>query len=211
MTPQQPKNPARPRAPLTLEEKDLHTDQGVLWRIHQLTGAHPSAWNSLREFGPVESFRWEPHPTTQQHHPGAGVSYTAQHYTTAFAEVFQDTRIIRLSSRRTLTGWIPTRPLHLLDLMPGGDWALRNGAAASLPYAPKNICRNWAQTIHAELGAQIDGLQAPSTITSEPMIVLFGRAAASFPEAPEFSRTLDHIDVATLARKAAHRLNWPAF
>lgn len=198
-----------PSVPLELRSQDIDVYTGPLWRIHQTTGAHPAQWNSLRRFGPLVSFRWEPHPFPRSEHAAAAVGYTAQDYITAFGEVFQDRRRIRLSDRRTLSGWYPSRPLELLNLAPPSQWALNNGASASLPYASKNICRGWAQSIYRELGDRLDGLRAPSTITGAPMIVLFNRAAEAFPEAPEFSRALDHSDVVILAVQAAQQLNWP--
>lgn len=211
MSSRQPKNPLVPSAPLTLDAKDIYPYTGPLWRVHQSSGAHPAQWNTLRSFGPLVSFRWEPHPWPQQQHLGMGVSYTAQEYTTAFAEVFQSTRIVRLTDRRILSGWRPTRPLALLDLVPPSGWSLRNGASASLPFASRNICRGWAHAIWTELGGELDGLRVPSTITGDPMVVLFARAVSSFPIAPEFSRPLNHSDVATLGLLAARRLTWPIF
>lgn len=126
---------------------------------------------------------------------------------TAFAEVFQHTRIIELDTARALTGWLPTRPLALLDLV-DSDWALHNGAAASLPQAPRSTCRAWARAVWEQHGATLDGILAPSTLTGDPMVVLFVRAVDALPEAPDFSRPLDHLDVATIARVAATRLRW---
>jgi hypothetical protein len=166
------------------------------------------AWNGLREFGPLPRFRWEPHPLPVQNHPGVGVSHTAADYVTAFAEVFQERRAITVTGQLVLTAWMPSRTLELLDLT-GNNWALHHGASASLPGAPKSTCRNWAQTICAELGSQIDGLCVPSTVTGEPVVVLFARAATAFPVAPGFSRPLTHVAVEDLALKAADTLRWP--
>lgn len=206
-----PKNPAAPAGPLEFQSHHVYPYQGALWRIHRTVGPHAAQWSTMRSFGSLRSFRWEPHPEPQQVHPGAAVSYTAADYTTAFAEVFQSTRIIRLSEQRTLSAWTPVRALQLLDLVPPSDWSLRYGASASLPYAARNICRGWARAIYAELGGTVDGLRVPSTLTGAPMVVLFSRAESAFPVAPEFSRALSHDDVAALAHRAAKRLNWACF
>ncbi|WP_343900481.1 RES family NAD+ phosphorylase [Arthrobacter rhombi] len=202
------KNPRRPDRPLTLDVADIHRCSGPLWRIHRSVGTHRMEWNGLREFGPLPQFRWEPHPLPMQNHPGVGVSYTAANYVTAFAEVFQERRAITLTEQHVLAAWLPSRTLELLDLS-GNYWALHHGASASLPGAPKSTCRNWAATIFAELGSQIDGLYVPSTVTGDPMAVLFARAATAFPPAPGFSRPLTHVSVEKLALQAADTLRWP--
>ncbi|WP_417218746.1 RES family NAD+ phosphorylase [Arthrobacter sp.] len=187
---------------------DIHRYTGPLWRIHRSVGTHRMEWNELREFGPLPQFRWEPHPLPMQNHPGVGVSYTAADYATAFAEVFQQRRAITLTGQHVLTAWLPSRTLELLDIG-GNHWALHHGASASLPGAPKSTCRNWAAAICAEWGSRIDGLYVPSTVTGDPVIVLFARAATAFPTAPGFSRPLTHVSVEHLALKAADTLRWP--
>lgn len=141
-------------------------------------------------------------------HATTGVSYTAHDYVTAFAEVFQKERRIDLSPDRTLTGWTPHRRLELLDPTVN-DWAIRHQASASLASAPRNICRAWAREIWRQLGPKIDGLLVPSTITGNPVIVLFPRSVSAFPAAPAFSRSLDHGHVAILATRVSQKLRWP--
>ena len=209
MSLQHPKNPRTPPVALTLGPGEESAYQGTLWRIHTTTGTHPAAWNDLRRYGPLSQFRWEPHSPPQRTHASAAVSYTAQDYATTFAEVFHRDRAITLTPDRSLSAWRPTRPLALLDLT-GSNWALRHRASASLPKAPKNTCRAWACAIWEQLGDDIDGLLAPSTILNgEPIVVLFTRAESAFPVGPVFSRALNHRDVATLALKAGKRLGWP--
>jgi len=165
-------------------------------------------WNGLREYGPLPQFRWEPHPPPLQHHPGIGVSYTATNYVRALAKVFQERRAITLTGQHVLTAWLPSRTLELLDL--GGNYgAVHHGASASRPGAPTSTCRNWAASIYAELGTQIDGLYVPSTATGDTVTVLFARAATAFPLAPGFSRPLTHVSVEKLALNAADTLRWP--
>src|SRR5699024_10710136 len=79
----------------------------------------------------------------------------------------------------------------------------------SLPQAPRSTCRAWASAIHEQLGERIDGLLVPSTVTGEPMVVLFARSSDAFPIAPSFSRTLEPADVLTLAVRVRRRLGWP--
>lgn len=212
MSRQHPKNPRQPTQPLTLPAATVAAYDGPMWRIHSPTGRHPSAWNDLRFNGPVPGNRWDPHPGPLSTRSAIGVSYTAPSHITAFAEVFQRDRAITVSRDRVLSGWRPTRRLELLNLLGGpgdGDWAVLHGASASLPQAPKNTCRAWAEAIHDQLGTQLDGLLVPSTVLGDPMVVLLTRAQDAFPVAPELSRSLDHPDVLTLAVAVRDRLGWP--
>lgn len=170
------------------------------------------AWKDLRWNGPIHSQRWDPHPGPVEVTSAAGVSYAAMDYVTCFAEAFQADRKISRTSDRALSGWMPTRPLELVNLLGGGgtgEWAVKHGASASLPQAPKSFCRAWAAAIDEQLGTQIDGLLVPSTVLGDPMAVLFSRSVSAFPPGPEFSRTLEHEAVTRIALKASERLDWP--
>lgn len=204
------KNPRTPLGPLVIDRSDIKTfsSKDPLFRIHTVQGQHPMQWNGLREFGPLRQMRWDPQPLPRDFHPGFGVAYCATDPTTAFAEVFQSRRIIRVTSTRALSAWMPSRELKLLDLT--GLRATRNGASASLHSAPKSTCRAWAQAIHVE-GAKVhlDGIYTPSTMTLEPMVVLFSSALSAFPTAPHFSELLTYQAVKVMATKSAQSLNWP--
>lgn len=212
MTSTHPKNPMSPRVPLTLPAGSVYEWDGPLWRIHTLAGRHPSAWNELRRNGPIRSMRWDPQRGPIHVPSSAGVSYVSPDYAICFAEVFQVQRSITLTADRALTGWNPVRPLKLLNLLGGaatGDWAVKHGASASLPQAPKSTCRSWAAAISEQLGDQIDGLLVPSTVVGDETLVLFTRAESAFPPAPSFSRTLEHDSVRKMAVKVRDRLHWP--
>ncbi|WP_147911185.1 RES family NAD+ phosphorylase [Microbacterium wangchenii] len=200
------KNPRTPPTPLTMEEGDLTSVQHPLWRIHRVSGAHPSTWDELREHGPVTSMRWDPHPTPRGDHPGIGVSYASADVFTVVAEAFQQQRVITLSRERALVGWTPTRPLRLLRV--SGEWAIRNGASASLHAAPRSTCRAWAREIH-HTWPDLDGLDVPSTMTGTAMTVLFSHAATAFPPSPAVSATLDQRVAAALIVPVARRFRWP--
>lgn len=211
-----PKAPLSPKAPLRLGPNDVVAWSTPLWRIHAIAGPHPAAWNELRSFGPVAECRWDPHPEPRQLHTAAGspfrgvapaVAYTAADPDTAFVEVSQN-GIITLSPDRALTAWEPRRSLELLDLA-GSDFLMRNGATDTLLSAPRSTCRAWARAIWEQHGGSISGLLTRSTWTGDPVIVLFPMAATYFPAAPAFTRSLDHPDVATLARRAGSRFGWP--
>lgn len=130
--------------------------------------------------------------------------YSATDPSTPFGEVFQDSWVIDLhEDGRHLSGWRPTRGLMLLDLI--DTWPLRNGATYDLSTSERHVCRRWAQAIHDQLsvtGPGIDGLWAPSTMTGRAIVVLFGRAADSFPSAPDLSRPLHHDDLVAVVEQA---------
>lgn len=187
MTPR-PKVPRTPPEDLQRRPEDLLQAQPALWRIHRTQGKHVIAWNGFRVFGPVAAARYDPHPEPRADHPGDGISYTALDLKTSVAEVFQATRRIDPSTGAPYaTSWTPTRPLQLLDLT--GDWALSNGAAASLAQAGRPTCRSWSCAIH-QTWPDLDGLWAPSTMTGRPMVVLYEPAASAMPAFPAFSEPL---------------------
>jgi hypothetical protein len=158
-----PKNPRTPPGPLTVEPGEIVDFDGALWRIHRTTGAHPSAWDALRTYGPLPAMRWDPHPPPVADHPGCGVSYAATTPRTTFYEVFQDRRAITLTDSQSISAWTPARTLRLLDLT-DSHWLVRHGASASLPHTRKDTCRSWAHEIWEQLGTRIDGLLTPSTV-----------------------------------------------
>lgn len=196
-----PKVPRQPGGrPLACQPDDIISIQPVLWRIHTVRGRHAQAWNDFRDWGPVAGMRWEPHPTPPAVHPGFGVTYATTDPSTAVAEVFQRTRVVRPAADKHLTSWTPVRPLRLLDLT--GRWAVRAGASYALTSAPKPTCRNWANAIRVDL-PDIDGLWTHSTLTGDATTVLFEPARDSFPAAPPFSEPLDAGPVWALLRGAA--------
>jgi hypothetical protein len=209
-----PKNPRTDLGPLSADASDFVEVADVLHRIHRTTGAHRQRWNEMRTYGPLRSARWDPHEEPSSDQPTSAVCYAAiGHAVTAFAEVFQSRRSIPMTPSHSLTAWIPTRPLRLLDLTPperAGEvaWAVRGGAAGSLFAANKDVCRAWARAIRAQW-PELDGLHVPSTVTLQPMVVLYVPAADSFPAAPEFTRPLDHPGLSLLVEDVAERLHWP--
>lgn len=181
-----------PPATLTLDQaKHVLMFEGVLWRVYPSSGAHPQAWNALREHGPITGMRFDPHPPPPGHHPGIGVMYTALHPTTALAEVFQETRVIDRAFRGcVLGGWQVTRPLALLDLT--GNWPVVNRGVAALQMGSKEHTSAWAHAIHTQFGTTLDGLHHRSSVDNRPMITLFDRSQRvnSFPDRPDFNEPL---------------------
>jgi RES domain len=201
-----PKVPRKPPDRLTKEPGDVVDSTGILWRVHRTTGEHVRPWNELRTYGPLPSMRWDPHPGPQPAEHPDGVLYAASDVATGLAEVYQSTRVIdtRAGAPR-LTAWEPTRPLQLLDL--SETWLLRNAASAALLAAPRSTCRRWARAIYATW-TELDGLQAPSTMTGRVNVVLWAAAADAMPAAPAFSRPLTQPLVWSLAQAAAAEIGY---
>jgi RES domain len=196
-----PKVPRTPPNRLTKEPNDVVDYTGTLWRIHRTRGEHVRPWNELRRYGPLASMRWDPHPGAQPAAHPDGVLHAATDVATSLAEIYQTTRVIdtRAGAPR-LTAWEPTRPLQLLDL--SGTWLLRNSASAALLAAPRSTCRRWARAIYTTW-PELDGLQAPSTMTGRLNVVLWSTAADSIPGTPSFSRPLAQPLLWSLAQAAA--------
>ncbi|WP_366179926.1 RES family NAD+ phosphorylase [Actinomyces timonensis] len=191
-----PKNPRRPRRPLSIGPEDILPYQDLLWRVHRTAGEYPSAWNGFRSYGPLTTMRWDPHPGPRGDHPGHGVLYAATDLRTAVAEFFQaQRRVDPMRAGVAATTFVPVRPLRLLALLAeDSSWLLRSGASHSLMAAPRGTCRAWAREIAraepADGQGPVDGLWAESTMTGCPMVVLFERAASALPEAPRDSALL---------------------
>jgi hypothetical protein len=196
----------RPEGSLILDPSEIKIHAGALWRIHRTTGRHRQHWNDLRDFGPIPTMRWDPHPAPSGHHPASAVSYAATDVVTAFAEAFQNRRAITLSPDQALAGWQPVRPLRLLDLT--GSWLLHNRASASLPAGRKDRCRNWSQAIR-QTWPDLDGLWVGSTMTGTPMVVLYQPAQNSFPASPQLHRPLDSPVLAGVITQVHNAIGWP--
>lgn len=201
-----PKVPRTPPAALRREPSDIVAVQPPLWRIHRTSGSYPLQWDALRAWGPIPSMRFDPQPLPVGEHSD-GVLYAATDFTTALAEVFQTTRCVDIvNSRPCVTVWVPTRPLRLLDLT--GSWALRNGGSYALAAAPRSTCRTWARKIRVTW-PDLDGLWTPSTMTGQPIVVLWNPSVDSFPTSPMFSRPLSEPTIAlSIARIASEKLGY---
>lgn len=200
------KVPRQPPPEAAVTAADIHvTKPSLLWRIHVVEGVFSARWDGFRTLGPLAS-RWDPHPEPYGDHTPVGVLYAGLDLATCCAEVFQGARVVAATSRLALTGWRPTRALRLLDLT--GRWPVRNGAAASLHAAPRSTTRGWARWVAAR-HPSVDGLYVRSTMTGDPMVVLFAPAAIdSMPALPSFTRRLSHPALAPYLTASAAALRW---
>lgn len=201
-----------PPARLALDPgKHLEMFDGVLWRVTATSGAHPQAWNELREYGPIPGMRFDPHPPPEGPSPGVGFLYSARKITTALAEVFHHTRVIDRSFRgAALVGWRVTRPLRLLDLT--GTWPVENYGAAALQMGEKTHTSEWARAIADQFGDTVDGLSHRSSVDNGHMVTLFARSRRqeSFPRRPSFHELLSSAACDELILHACDELNYSA-
>ncbi|WP_311245376.1 MULTISPECIES: RES family NAD+ phosphorylase [unclassified Microbacterium] len=167
------------------------TLQDPLWRIYRSEGEHALGWNQLRHWGPAPDMRYDPHHLPTQDWPDTGVMYTALEPDTAFAEVYQEDRVITLSAGAPrLASWKPSRPLQLLNLTK--NWPILNGAASAIMMDDKTHTQEWARVINDQIGNDIDGLFHSSSMLNTPMVTLFSRTERdpAFPKDPSFNRLL---------------------
>lgn len=189
-----------------LTDGDITRHAGRLWRIMRTSGPHALPWNHLRPWGPVQSMRWDPQTPPPSSQPDRAVMYTATDVQTTIAEVYQQDRFVDVHSEDPfLIGFTPTRPLHLLDLT--SAWLLRCGSTTSQASAPRRACRAWAHAI-VDAYPDLDGLWAPSTVTSRPVAALFTPAAAALPHTPDFSRHLATPETRQRIRAAALEIGY---
>lgn len=187
------KLPDRPDpAVLTASHPEFHTvaPAAVLWRIHRTTGPHVTAFNQLRDFGPISTCRFDPHPDGPPRlHPGIGVLYAAGDLPTALAEVYQTTRVIDcVTAAPAATAFRCVRPVRLLDLT--GQWPLRAGASHVINTGRRSATRAWARAFRTAW-PDLDGLWHTSSLTGHPCVTLFSPAADALPAAPAHTFALN--------------------
>ncbi|WP_382310318.1 RES family NAD+ phosphorylase [Herbiconiux sp. UC225_62] len=186
---------------------DFVSHTGVLWRINRISGEHALPWDELRYYGPVRGMRFDPHPRPPGIHD-RGIMYAAGDFATAFAEVFQASRVITRSPDAELIGWQPVRALSLLDLT--GTFLSRNGASVALTTGPKRYTQDWAHLIDSTLGDAIDGIRYISAMTGRTAVGLFegSKHDPSFPLRAGFQQVLSSPSLGRIIARAATDLGF---
>jgi hypothetical protein len=185
----------------------IHTlPQGTrLWRIYFGGGAHPVSWNTFRHYGPTNS-RFDHHllPKGVQ---DRGILYAAIKGNTAFAEVFQETRVIdRRRGAPFLAGFDLGAPVTLLDLR--GKWPTRAKASMAINSGPRPRARRWSREIY-EAYPDIHGLwYASSMDANEPAVALYERAVHAMPLRPVFHQSLADPALTRIVVRAAARFGY---
>jgi len=187
--------PKLPDPPSASELAAVPADEHVLpagswfWRTYFRGGAHPTRWSEFRNFGPTGSRfdHHDPPPSIQ----ARSIIYGAldpNGIRTSVAEVFQQTRTIdRKRDEPWLVGFITVREVNVLDL--NGLWPTRAGASQAIATGPHRRAREWSRRIY-DAYPRIEGLLYKSSMTGEPAVALYDRAATFVPPAPQFHRAL---------------------
>ncbi|WP_347352180.1 RES family NAD+ phosphorylase [Intrasporangium sp.] len=188
-----PKTPRRPAGPLTRTDADLVRVRSAMWRIAATQGEHVLGWDELRAYGPLRTMRWDPHHEPPREQPDRAVLYASPDPRTALAEKYQKYREVDpWTDAPYLYGWTSSRDLVLLDVR--GGWPLRNGASATLPTGPRNVCRAWAEAI-LDTWEDLDGIITGSAMDGRDTYALFPQARSSTPPTPLHARALAHPHV----------------
>lgn len=88
---------------------------------------------------------------------------------------------------------------------------MRHGSASALLHGPEETCQSWARAIcdsATERGEVLDGILAESTMTKEPMPVLFSNARSALPPHPVFARALSSDALTVLLDEIARQINY---
>ena len=169
-------------------------------------GAHATAWNRFRHWGPVRNARFDHHslPPREQ---ARGILYAALRVYTCFAEVFQDTRTIERSRNLPWLAGIPlARDVSLLDLT--GDWPTRAGASMAINSGRRDRARAWSRRIYEDYPL-VDGVYYASSMdANRPAVALYERARNALAARPVFQRALADPALDAAVAKAALSFNY---
>jgi hypothetical protein len=205
-----PKFPrARAAADIERVPLDIHSlpKGSVLARVYFSGGAHPTAWNDFRHYGPANG-RFDHH--LPDGNGGSRVQersvlYCATDAKTSIAEVFQHTRRIdRVRDAPWLVVFELQRLVPLLNLT--GAYPTRVGASMAINTGSRIRAREWAQQFYTA-HRKLQGIYYASSMhANRPAIVLNDRAemAAVLPSHPRFNRALaDDVMLDVLKHAAA--------
>lgn len=185
-------------------------------RIWFAASRHASGFAHFRDFGPTQS-RFDHHLPDSAGRPTSGArailyaidaAADAHAFTSALAEVFQDTRTIDLTAGGPrLTVFRTTRDLELLDLT--GHWTTRVGASAGLSSGPRAITREWSRDFY-DAYPDVDGLRYRSAMSggSSLSLALYERSRSAMPIAPLLDRSLAHAALRPGLVQAASTLGY---
>ncbi len=176
----------------------------LLWRIYLRGGAFPGTWNGFRYFGPTNG-RFDHHlaPRSVQ---ARGILYAAVHGETAFAEVFQESRVIdRRMNDPYLVAFALRSPLSLLNLT--GAWPTRAGASATINSGPRPRARRWSERCY-EAYPDIHGLWYASSMDGHRHAVALYERADAMPARPSFHRALGDPALTAVVLRAGARFGY---
>jgi hypothetical protein len=182
-----------------------------LARVYYAAARYPTAWNTFRYFGPLNT-RWDHHLSTAVGaaiEQNRGIYYAATDAKTCVAEVFQkNRRIDRAFQSPCLSVFETAHPLRVLDL--AGDFATRMGASMAIHSGCQGRARSWARDLY-DAFTHIQGIRYASSMNGgAPAFALNERALrpSVFPEHPIFHRALADDLMFGPLMQAAHTLGY---
>lgn len=192
----------------------------LVGRIHASTGAHPTAWNTFRFFGPTGA-RFDHQPLPRRLHPARGVFYGAPLLDddrgrpipvlrTCVAEVFRDRGAVELSRDAPFFVLFRlARPLRLLDLA-DSDWVTLAGGNAAISAGLRSTARAWSREIYRRYtdADAVEGVfYTCSNIPPAQSVALFERAADALPARPQVHLPLTHPSLRPELEEYADKLH----
>ncbi|QFT81991.1 RES domain protein [Roseovarius sp. THAF27] len=177
---------------------------------------YASGFAHFRNFGPTNSQfdHHLPDPSGRPTNGARAILYGIERaldphaFTSALAEVFQDTRTIDLrAGGPRLTVFQITREISLFDLT--GHWTTRVGASASLSSGPRAITKEWSPDFD-DAYPNLDGLFYRSAMSggSSLSLALYERSRSGMPATPVVDTPLSHTVLRSGLIQAASTLGY---
>lgn len=178
-----------------------------LWRIYFRGGSHQVTWSDFRFYGPTSS-RFDHHKPPGQIQKRGILYATAKSKATlsAFAEVYQDTRVIdRFHNTPWLAAFELTDSLSMLDTK--SIWTVRAKGNMAINSGSRVQSRKWARQIYRQY-PDVHGIWYPSSITNHPCSAIFERGDFALPTRAVFNRALSDPSLLPGITHIAANLNY---
>jgi hypothetical protein len=177
----------------------------LLWRIYFRSGPYPTTWGSFRHFGPTGA-RFD-HHTYPKRAQDRAILYAASQGRTTFAEVFQQTRIVDVTTHDpALVAFRTSAPLRLLDLT--GHWPTTAGASMAINAGSHARARDWSRAIYAAYPMAHGLWYCSSMDANTPCAALYERARSALASEPAFHAALNDPRLRPLIDRVASALNF---
>jgi hypothetical protein len=200
----------------TLRPREVFTvgTSETFGRLYFTAGAHPAAWDSFREFGPVSTMRFDHHTPPPRIHPSRAISYVAPargrrrrrfdplHACVRECFALTDTIDLRAGAPWFVL-WASVRPLRLLDVV-DSPWIARAGGNAAISSGARGMSRRWARAIYRTY-TDIDGIfYESSTLPSARSVALFDRSRDALPISYTVAFPLTHPGLRNPLKRLAY-------
>jgi hypothetical protein len=173
------------------------------WRVYFAASAHPAAWNTFRNVGPVTTARFDHHlpPAAVQ---ARSVLYAAELGPICVAEVFQDRRRVSFDAEPRLAAFTLARDVKVLDMT--GLWPTRAGASQGIVSGPRARSQRWARTI-ANL-FDVEGILYRSSMHGCDLAIVLWNCPDALPPAPDFDAPLTDPRLTSTLHRCAQSIGY---